>query len=122
MGSGRRNAAVQPQTTTGTSVMIVDLSAMSALMTTPRELLTTMTLFPATARAPEMTILIQAMAGDIKVDPPSRGLNLLMPLAVTGMPPSRDRPVHSIAVQQGKTATSGVHLLPLEVKVGCWTR
>ena len=100
MGSGRRNAAVQPQTTTGTSVMIVDLSAMSALMTTPRELLTTMTLFPATARAPEMTILIQVMAGEIKVDPPSRGLNLLMPLAVTGMPPSRDRPVHSIAANK----------------------
>jgi hypothetical protein len=70
------------------------------MTTTLGELLTTMTLFTATARAPVMTILIQVMAGDIQVDRPSRGLNFLMPLAVTGMPPSRDRPVHSTAVQQ----------------------
>ncbi len=39
------------------------------------------------------------MAGDIKVDSPSSaGGNVLMPLAVTGMPPSRDRLVHSTAV------------------------
>ena len=71
------------------------------MTTTLGELLTTMTLFTATARAPVMTILIQVMAGDIQVDRTSRGLKFLMPLAVTGMPPSRDRrPVHSTAVQQ----------------------
>jgi hypothetical protein len=56
-----------------------------------------MTLFiAATALAPvTMTILMKLMACDMKVDPPSSGLNSFMPLAVTGMPPSRDRPVHS---------------------------
>jgi hypothetical protein len=54
----------------GTSA-IVDLSAKSVFYDKPKEMLTTMTLFTATARAPVMTILIEVMAGDIKVDPPS---------------------------------------------------
>jgi len=43
-------------------------------VTTSRELLTTMTLFTSsTAWAPVMTILIEVIAGDMKVDPPSSG-------------------------------------------------
>jgi hypothetical protein len=84
----------------GTSA-IVDLSAKSVFYDKPKEMLTTMTLFTATARAPVMTIQIEVMAGDIKVDPPSsQWSTFLMPLAVTGLPPSRDRPVHSIAAHQ----------------------
>jgi hypothetical protein len=88
----------------GTSV-IVDLSAMSLFYDKLKGIANKMMkLFTATAQAPVMTILIEVMAGDIKVDLLSRGENFLMPLAVTGMPPSRDRPVHSIAAHQGENS------------------
>jgi hypothetical protein len=45
-----------------------------------------------------MSIWIKVMAGGIKVDLPSSEGNFLMLLAVTRMPPSRNRLVHSTAV------------------------
>ncbi len=95
---------MQPQTSK-VLVIVVDLSAKSVFYDKLKGIANKMLkLFTATAQAPVMTILIEVMAGDIKVDLLSRGENFLMPLAVTGMPPSRDRPVHSIAAHQGENS------------------
>ena len=69
--------------------------------------------------------LLQAsMTSGIKVYPPSSGLNFLMPHAVAGIPPSRDRPVHSTSAHQEESSHNWWPLVfSIAVKVKWeWTR